>query len=316
MRYLILLTSLLALCVIVLGAYTRLTDAGLGCPDWPGCYGHLVVPSGPNDVLQSSIKFQQPLEASKAWTEMIHRYVAGTLGLCIFLVATIGFVKKVRGRKFPTIPLLLTGLVVFQALLGMWTVTLLLKPVIVLLHLLGGLTILSLLWWYFLTEKNSSSTPIKVNFQPWAFLGLILLFIQIALGGWTSTNYAALVCPDFPYCQGKLVPHMDFGTFFADKSQLALVTIHMMHRFGALVIGGFLACFSAFLIIRSGTKKLEHLGFVMLGLLAIQITFGVINVMKFLPMPIAVGHNLIAALLVITMVSINFHTSKKRVNND
>lgn len=306
MKALTLFTSLLALSVILLGAYTRLNDAGLGCPDWPGCYGHLVLPNSHEQLLQASIKYQQPIEKGKAWTEMTHRYLAGSLGLCIFTLSIWGIARKIKQKKIPILPIFLMGLLVFQALLGMWTVTLLLKPVIVMLHLLGGLTILSLLWWQYLDLKAPGHNPDPGKFKLLGLIGLLLLFTQIALGGWTSANYAALVCPDFPYCQGKFVPTMSLSHFFTDKSQLGLITIHMVHRFGAVIVGCFLAIFATLLIKKGATKRLRHLGSVLFILLFLQISFGILNIIKFLPMPIAVGHNLIASLLLIIMLTINF----------
>ncbi len=314
MKALTLFTSLLALSVILLGAYTRLNDAGLGCPDWPGCYGHLVLPNSHEQLLQASIQYQQPVEKGKAWTEMTHRYLAGSLGLCIFVLSIWGCIRKIKKKQIPVLPILLMGLLVFQALLGMWTVTLLLKPIIVMLHLLGGLTILSLLWWQYLGLKIPKRNPHPGQFKSWALIGLLLLFTQIALGGWTSANYAALICPDFPYCQGKFLPTMSFSHFFSDKSQLGLITIHMTHRFGALIVGSFLSIFSVILWRKGANKTVRHLGLVLLILLSIQITFGIFNIIKFLPMPIAVGHNLVAALLLIMMLTINFRLREGKLS--
>ena len=211
-----LFATILAIVVVVLGAYTRLTDAGLGCPDWPGCYGQLTPPT------------DQSIDSQKAWTEMIHRYFAGTLGLVILVLAIVAIFKRKQPnvgarRAVPLqLPLVLLGLVIFQALLGMWTVTMLLNPLVVMAHLLGGMATLGLLWWLALRSQSNSlkfairnsQSAINPNLKTWATLGLIILGIQIALGGWTSANYAALACPDFPQCQGQWWPSMDFSGAF------------------------------------------------------------------------------------------------------
>ncbi len=206
---------LLALSVIVLGAYTRLSDAGLGCPDWPGCYGHLSVP-GDSDTGQ----FQRPLEAHKAWKEMIHRYAAASLGLVILSI----FLTTVFSRRQRTqgilLPLALLGTVIFQAALGMWTVTLLLSPMIVTAHLLGGLTTLSLVWLLWL--KHHATQPVTLyapeisRLRVLGLIALLLLIGQLFLGGWTSTHYAAVACgTSFPTCHGAWWPDADFATGFA-----------------------------------------------------------------------------------------------------
>lgn len=197
-----LFACLLAFVVVVLGAYTRLADAGLGCPDWPGCYGQLIVPTTEADVTDKAYLEQRPLEPAKGWKEMIHRYFAGTLGLVILALAIWSVVR----RKYPGqpvwLPLFLLVLVIIQALLGMWTVTLQLKPVVVMGHLLGGLTTLALLVLLALISRLLTE-KVRLDLQPkawraYAVMGLVILAVQIALGGWTSSNYAVLACPIFP----------------------------------------------------------------------------------------------------------------------
>jgi cytochrome c oxidase assembly protein subunit 15 len=211
LRRIALATMLLTLCLVVLGAYVRLSDAGLGCPDWPGCYGHLT----PSAAAAANVE----LHEGKAWREMIHRYVATTVGLLCVVMAGLALLW----RRQPGVPLvlslLLVPLVIFQGLLGMWTVTLLLKPLIVTLHLLFGLTTLSVLWWMWLTLRRLSSNPwsgtrsaqgggstaalvrpAPVLLRRLALIALVALGVQILLGGWTSSNYAAIACPDFPKC--------------------------------------------------------------------------------------------------------------------
>jgi cytochrome c oxidase assembly protein subunit 15 len=196
--------TVLALLVVTVGAWVRLTDAGLGCPDWPGCYGQLVVSAeSARDPAVADLHSVRPLDTGKAWREMIHRYLASTLGLLCVALAVIG----VRNRSAPTqpwrVPLVLLALVVFQGLLGMWTVTLLLKPVIVVAHLLGGLTTLALLFW--LGRFRTKRLVVGPKIGALAVAAVVALGLQIALGGWTSANYAALACPDFPTCQNAMV---------------------------------------------------------------------------------------------------------------
>jgi cytochrome c oxidase assembly protein subunit 15 len=312
-RWLVLVTAFLALCVVVLGAFVRLSDAGLGCPDWPGCYGHMSVPHA-DAALQAFP--QKPLEAHKAWKEMIHRYFAGTLGLLIGAIAVVAWRGRSRLPVTRVIPSVLVGLVMFQAALGMWTVTLLLKPVIVSLHLLGGMTTMALLM---LLASLIECRPIRVpnSLRRLGAVALVLLVCQIALGGWTSSNYAALACTAFPGCRGAIWPTMDFGNAFhlvrelglnADGTRLsseALITIHMTHRVGALVVFLVLGWFGSRLL---ATEHMRQWGRVLLALLVIQVGLGISNIVLSLPLPIAVAHNAGAALLLATLVVINSKT--------
>ena len=204
-RLLAIVLPVLAFVVVTKGAYVRLTDAGLGCPDWPGCYGTLLVPATEGDVAHPEKLASRPLETGKAWREMIHRYLASGLGALILLLA--GLAWRNRRERSPAVPLLLVPLVMFQGLLGMWTVTLLLKPLVVALHLMGGFTVLALLWWNLLETHGVARQPLGAPLPPGlrglAALGLCLVVFQAFLGGWTSTNYAALACTDFPRCHGQ-----------------------------------------------------------------------------------------------------------------
>ena len=302
MKKLILFACLLALLVIVLGAYTRLSDAGLGCPDWPGCYGHLAVPQSLQAINQAEAAFQQTVEPRKAWIEMIHRYLAGTLGLCILVIAGMGIKRK------HYLPLAIVFIVIFQALLGMWTVTLKLYPPIILLHLFGGLTVLSLLWWYFLHYDKQPRYSTLQKSTVAVFVGIGLLLLQIALGGWTSANYAALICPDFPYCQGQLIPPLDIASFFQPSTSTnhntMLVTIHMLHRFGAVLVGSYLLLLGIVLLIKTQSCACRLLSLGLLLLLTLQIVLGILNVVLLLPMATAVLHNMIAAILLVTLLTI------------
>ncbi|GAB4393386.1 MAG: COX15/CtaA family protein [Gammaproteobacteria bacterium] len=300
------IASILALCVVMLGAYTRLVDAGLGCPDWPGCYGKIIVPATQQ---AQTIYPETPLQTSKAWTEMIHRYLAGTLGLLIILLMFITLKAKQR-RLIPTLLMLMLFL---QAALGMWTVTLKLLPGVVMGHLLGGMTITALLWCFVATSYPSIGRISNITFM-WALFALCVIAMQIALGGWVSSNYAGIICPTFPTCQGSWWPPMDFTTAFDLFSPLgvnyqggvlgntARVTIHMVHRLGALitllVVGGL----GVWLWLRE--PKHRGLAIVLLLLLIAQISFGIMNAVWLLPLPIAVAHNGTAALLLLTTITL------------
>lgn len=306
---------LLAFVVIVLGAYTRLTDAGLGCPDWPGCYHQVIAPSTHSAIVKADGLYPaMPVHVTKAWTEMVHRYVAGILGLLIFALGIVA----IRRRKAPgqpvVVPVILIGMVIFQALLGKWTVTMKLLPVVVMGHLLGGFTIISLLWWFNLKTGDyfpSAKTTPTGSFKPWAILGLIIVICQIALGGWTSANYAALVCSNFPYCSAhEFFPQVDFHDAFnifnitnTHLSHAALITIQMTHRIGAMITGLYVGALSLCLIIMKGRPVMRRIGVVMLVVLVAQIALGVLNIELLLPLSVAVLHNAVAALLLLTMVT-------------
>ena len=194
----------LALVVVTVGAWVRLTDAGLGCPDWPGCYGQLVVPEIV-DAESAAAFGDRPLEPGKAWREMIHRYLASTLGLICVALAGLAWRNRADPAQPVVLPFVLLGVVVFQGLLGMWTVTWLLKPVIVMGHLCWvGFATMGMLFWLAREQGSSASRFNGSGFAThWPLPGLVVLVIQIALGGWTSANYAALACPDLPTCQTR-----------------------------------------------------------------------------------------------------------------
>ncbi|MDH3607813.1 MAG: COX15/CtaA family protein [Gammaproteobacteria bacterium] len=318
-----LISVLLALVVVVLGAYVRLSHAGLGCPDWPGCYGHLVgVPESTAEIdIANQAYPERAVEAGKAWKEVIHRYFAGALGLLILLLAILA----IKNRKHPGqpvwLPIVLVGLVIFQALLGMWTVTLLLKPVIVMLHLLGGLTIVALLWWLVLKSSNQQPSTDSKKLTPVLVLGLVLVVGQIVLGGWTSTNYAALACPDFPTCQGEWWPETDFKEGFVFWRGLgqnyefgvldnpARTAIHLSHRLFAIVV----AVFWLFVLLRimkrdNSSPNMRQLATITLLLLLAQIALGVSNIVMKLPISVAVMHNGGAALLLLSAVTLIYYS--------
>ena len=307
------LAIVLALTVIVLGAYTRLSDAGLGCPDWPGCYGKISVPTIVSD------DYQRPLEAGKAWKEMIHRYVAGTLGLLILVILAMVVKGYPAKKQTLVIPALLLMTVIFQALLGMWTVTLLLSPVVVTSHLIGGMTTLSLLFWLYLNQtthqpffESHPSGGLKIV----GLFALLLVIMQILLGGWTSSNYAALSCGvDFPTCSQQWWPTMDFAGGFDITHQAGVnyeygvldsperTAIQFMHRVGALIVFTYLFSLSVWIIKKS--NSLLNRGSLLLLLLLTQVSLGIMNVVFALPLPVAVLHNLVAALLLLSVISVN-----------
>ena len=317
LRRMILAALGLTLVVVVLGAYVRLSDAGLGCPDWPGCYGHATPAQAVSQIRAAeSVQPGGPVSLPKAWKEMIHRYLAASLGVLIIAIAIQSWRKRREPGSAPRIATALIGVVVFQGLLGKWTVTLLLKPAIVTGHLLGGLTTLALLAWLALRAFAIGRRPVPNGLLATARLGLLLLAVQIVLGGWTSTNYAALACQDLPLCHGEWLPDTDFGNAFhvvrelgmdADGellSQQALTAIHWSHRAGALVVGSYLLLL-AVLLVRH--RALRALGAVLSLALVAQLGLGIANVLNSLPLPLAVAHNAGAALLLLVLVAIN-HT--------
>jgi heme a synthase len=310
------IAAVLAFFVVGLGAYTRLTDSGLGCPDWPGCYGQLTVPEQTHDIARAQAAFPgQTVEPAKAWNEMFHRYVAGSLGTVMLVLAALLWLLHRRSL----LPWMLIGLLFFQAALGMWTVTWQLLPLVVMGHLLGGLLILSLLWWTRLTYGkpllNLAPPPASwQRYKPWMLAAIVIVFLQIALGGWTSSNYAALACPDFPWCNGRWLPVLNLHDAFnllapighnyegGHLDSVGRVTIQFMHRVGALVVVLYVGGLSLFLFFRQQAPRML-LGLVLL-LLTVQIILGIINAMH-LPLVVAVGHNLVAALLLLTLLSLN-----------
>ena len=288
----------LAFAVVVVGAYVRLSDAGLGCPDWPLCYGQPV----PGAIADGDA-------LAKAWKEMGHRYLAGTLGVLILFIAVLAW----RLRRSPWLATALFVLLVFQATLGAWTVTMLLKPAIVTAHLLGGMAILALLTWVALAQLSAPAAFQARKLRGPAAIALAVLLVQIALGGWVSSNYAALACPDVPGCLGQAVPAMDFRNAFHLLRELgqtpqgellsreALTAIHWSHRVFALVLVAVLA----WTVYRTCAIS-RPLAAVIALLLAAQFSLGVANVVVSRPLGLAAAHNAGAALLLIALVVLNF----------
>jgi heme a synthase len=317
-RNLIKFATVLTFGIVVLGAFVRLSDAGLGCPDWPGCYGHATVPDGAHEIAAARAKFpHQPIEARKGWIEMIHRYFASSLGLVVVVIAIMSWRRRAQEISFG-LPIFLVGLVIFQGLLGMWTVTLRLYPAVVTGHLIGGMTTLASLTWLLMRQYRLAA-PADINrFQDMrvpAKLALAMLAIQIILGGWVSTNYAALACTDFPQCHGTWAPAADYANGFYPLRDLgrtatgdllhqdALTAIHWVHRIGALLTFLILGYLGYRLLTR---EKFKSFGIALSSALALQISLGIANVLLSLPLPLAVAHNAGAALLLVILVALNY----------
>ncbi len=331
-------TTVWALAVIILGAYTRLMDAGLGCPDWPGCYGFITVPDEAHEIAEAEARFPHaPVEVAKGWPEMIHRYLASTLGLLIFALAALSWKAQSslaplsnRNSALTLLPRkhiwLLCALVVLQGLFGMWTVTLKLWPQVVSAHLLGGFTTLSLLS---LLCMRLFDPPLRVSaaehvkfraIRPVLVIALTALVLQISLGAWVSSNYSALVCTGFPACNGELWPAMDFQDGFNLAQSIgpnylggvlhhdARVAVHMSHRLGALAATFFIGLSLLLVWLRSqkmnfpARSPLRQPVVLVAGLLVLQIGLGITNVKALLPLPVAVSHNAVAALLLVSLL--------------
>jgi cytochrome c oxidase assembly protein subunit 15 len=307
----------LAFTVVILGAYTRLSDAGLGCPDWPGCYGRISVPEQDREIDHANALYpDRPLHRGKAWREMAHRYAAGTLGLVILALAVVAWHRRRDPGQPVIIPMLLLGLVVFQALLGMWTVTWLLKPIVVTTHLLGGLAILALLFWLVAGALLPGTGSAARGLLPWIAAGLLVLILQIFLGGWTSANYAAVICPEFPACRGgEFWPNPDFREAFIFWRGLGIdyeggvlgvearTAVHLAHRVGALTTVLLLGAVAARAWAERATP-VRAIAACMLALLCTQAGLGIANVLMVRPLPVAVAHNAGAALLLLALIAL------------
>jgi cytochrome c oxidase assembly protein subunit 15 len=321
-RRLALLGAVLCFGVVVLGGYTRLSDSGLGCPDWPGCFGH-VAPTG------AAEHYATQADVRKAWVEMIHRYAASTLGIIIVVIAVLAFQARRERGVSVLFAVSLLALVVFQGILGMLTVTWLLKPLIVTGHLIGGLATFALLLWLWLSLR-ARAQPVDgrsvlagnivaeggARARMWAGLALGALALQIWLGGWTSSNYAAVACPDVPKCQGQWVPDANYKDAFVLWRGLGInyaggvldhparVAIHYSHRLGA-VLATVLLLIATLYAFRGLGPGPRWAGLLVLAALALQISIGVYMVLRAFPLPLAAAHNAGAALLVGATVFLN-----------
>lgn len=324
-KRLVVLTTLLTFGLIMLGAYVRLSDAGLGCPDWPGCYGKLT-PTHAAEEIAAAVQEQGgdhgPVSIPKAWKEMVHRYIATFLGLLILIIAAMAWKKRDTLQQKPWLATALVGVVCLQGAFGAWTVTMLLKPAIVTGHLLGGMSVLGLLTWLWLRQTSPARTvtpPVELHRLQWlARLGLVVVIAQIALGGWVSTNYAAVVCTDFPTCHGSYWPQMEFEHAFHIVRELgetpegqilsvnSLTAIHYTHRIGALVVTSVLLTLAFALWRHAGTQVLA---IKVVAVLTLQVLMGIGNVVMKLPLWLAVAHNGGAALLLVTLILVNYRLS-------
>ena len=317
-RRLALAGAVLAFGVVVLGAWVRLSAAGLGCPDWPGCYGHLTVDQAAQNVDAINQAFpHRPFEYHKAIKEMVHRYFASTLGFVILVLAGLAIANRRDPNQPVALHVALVGLVILQGLLGMWTVTLLLKPLIVVLHLIGGLTTLSLLAWLAIDPERRTRAPQEASLRILATLGLVVLALQISAGGWTSSNYAALACPDFPTCQNVAWPEMDMKDAFVLWRGLGIdyeggvldhparVAIHFVHRLGALLTALVLGWLSLQIWRKGRNSSVRAAGAILAVVLLAQLILGPLMVVRALPLPLATAYNAVAALLLLSVVRIN-----------
>jgi cytochrome c oxidase assembly protein subunit 15 len=327
MRNLGLLATAMTLLVIVLGAYVRLSDAGLGCPDWPGCYGHIGVPDEAHEIAAANLAHpERQVEAPKAWKEMIHRYVASSLGLVILSIAGIAWKQRKTGVGV-FLPTTLVGVVIFQGMLGMWTVTMLVQPIIVTAHLIGGMTTLGLLCWLVLSHSEidwQGDRLANSGVKKLALVTLLALVLQIFLGGWTSTNYAALACYGFPTCSGEWVPAVNLDEAFTLWREVpegeydfeggvishpASVAIQIAHRLGAILATLFIAGLAHLVMFRSEGVLKKMAIFTLVALIA-QLSLGIGNVFMSLPLWMATAHNGGAAILLLCVLSLVFAVSK------
>jgi len=323
-------------CVIVLGSWTRLADAGLGCPDWPGCYGSLLVPESVQEIAAAEALYPDaPVEVNKGWLEMIHRYFATVLGFVILVLA----VSSWSQRKRLNYPFVLTqgllAMVMLQGAFGAWTVTWKLWPQVVTSHLIGGFFTASLLM-LLLIKLRRMKNPVKSlsltnishgRLRIWASLALILVILQVFLGGWMSSNYAALACSTLPDCNGAWWPEMNFSEGFNLGQTLgpsylgglmhaeARTAIHVLHRYGAIILGVFLLLMS-YRLMSQDDRRLRRFGLGFLAVFFVQFCLGLANIYYFLPLTVAVAHNFGGACLFVLTLSLNYvvFSNRGRIN--
>jgi cytochrome c oxidase assembly protein subunit 15 len=325
-RKIVFVSILLAILVVSLGAYTRLTHAGLGCPDWPGCYGLLDVPETSEQIATAEQAFpDRPVEPHKAWNEMIHRYFAGSLGLLILLIALISIKRRSQGGPVG-LPILILLVVIFQAALGMWTVTMKLMPVVVMGHLLGGFTTLCLLLLLYLRLSDyrvPGGDFALIKYAKFGVVGIFILAGQIGLGGWTSSNYAALTCTELPICQAgwadqinfehafDLVPPEKDSYEFGHLDHASRITIHVMHRFGAIITSLYLLWFAVSVFRKARSPFFKNAALSLGFILSVQVGLGISNVWFSLPLSVAVSHNVVAAMLMMSLISMTYSLKRK-----
>ena len=325
--------TLFAVIVIILGAFTRLADAGLGCPDWPGCYGHILWPMDSEEVAVANAAFPDtPVEHDKTWPEQVHRLLATSLGLFCIVLVGIAWRDRIKNHDSLSpfkLPLCLLAMVILQGMFGRWTVTLNLWPQVVTAHLMGGFTTLSLLWLLTLRLNNYQWTvsPSMMrslqSIRPVLVTVFILVVLQIMLGGWTSSNYAALACPDLPTCQTVWWPTMDFATGFNFAQDIgpnylggimdsaARTAIHFSHRIGAIVVT-VSVLYLVWRLLKTELPAARKWAIALVVVLFVQVSLGLSNIIWSLPLPVAVAHNAVGALLLLTFVGLShrFYTAK------
>jgi cytochrome c oxidase assembly protein subunit 15 len=322
-RKLLAVTLALTFELIMFGAFTRLTDSGLGCPDWPGCYGESNPFQAHSDIKAAeAVMPHGPVTVAKAWIEMIHRYLAMSVGL--LCIAQVVMAWRARRRGYPlSLAIACLLMVCVQGAFGAWTVTLKLQPVIVTTHLLLGMGLLALLaasleqYQCFAGSSRISTQPqLQPRSLPWlAGAALLFVFFQIALGGWVSTNYAAMACQDYPLCHGELIPEMDFQHGFSLWRQLgltvggdyityqALVAIHWVHRNFALLVV-LVVGWAAWRAMQ--LEAYRQLGKAILFAVLAQVVLGISTVLLSWPLLLAVLHNGMAAALVLLLTMLNY----------
>jgi cytochrome c oxidase assembly protein subunit 15 len=323
------LNLLITIIVITLGALARLLDAGLGCPDWPGCYGQIIPPQSSEQIQQANAAHPLfPVEQVKAWSEMIHRFAASALGFSLLLFA-IWVSLKVESKTLRSISYIALGWVILQGIFGMLTVTLRIWPPVVTLHLLAGMMMLAIIYWQYqlIKEPKESLKSYQLkNITPrirYPLLAVILITVlQMGLGGWTSSHYAGLACPDLPQCQSQWWPETVHGPFHApmvDAQQYLggilpmadRMAIQILHRLTAclLILSAFLLCYRMY---NSPHRKL--IGFILVPL-TLQVLIGIGNVFLLLPLSLALLHNTGAALFWLCLWTVYFSILKAEVRN-
>jgi len=331
-QMLVLISCLFAVVVVGLGAYTRLSDAGLGCPDWPGCYGFLTVPKHLDDISLVEQKFPGAVvESGKAWKEMIHRYFAGTLGLMLLGIMlysiyryknnTLNSAQIIKNITPLKLPIFLVLLVIFQAILGMLTVTMALQPLIVMGHLLGGfaiLTLSSLLYLRIASKPIVGGDASVIAYFYWCIFALVVLLIQIALGGWLAANYAAPHCSGLPLCSGNWqqtfslldvfqLPSASSNYEYGVLSSEVRQSIHLVHRFWAMVTATVILFVAIRIWFQAQSNKIKSSALLVVVAVICQILLGGILVYWQFPISIALAHNLMAAMLLISLIRLSFY---------
>lgn len=306
---------------VVFSSYARLSEASLGCPDWPGCYGRSFAPVTARDLDHARPPGRMVKPEDRAWRDVVQRYLSGILGLLLLRLAWHGWRLKLRKRNQQVLIPLATMLLSFTlAFAGALTVSLKFKPLVMMMELLGGMAILGALWWVALREqkfwKSVSPSPVARSLRPRALAAIVIVALQIALGGWSMANYAGLACPDFPVCQGLWWPPMDqlkALTLWRDvgleyEGTLldlpAATAVHMNHRLVALIALLYAGWLSLRVMRVGSQEQLRWHGLLVLLLLAEEMVLGILQVMTHLPLPLAVAHNACAALLLLSLITL------------